>query len=109
MQKSLSSPPVRAEQGGENQASPSSIDAGAPPSELDVMLPKACEGLVLITQCITTVALEAEKYKGNKFDESVVGSNWNLKDYFTDIRYDSQGLVENLIGMFLFRATPTYF
>ncbi len=35
-------------------------DAGAAPfpQELDVMLPKACEALVLVAQCIITISLE---------------------------------------------------
>jgi ataxin-10 len=68
------------------------------PAELDVMLPKVCEALVLVTQCVTTIALEAEEHKGVQFAEGSVASISNMKDFFIDVRYSSQGLIENLIG-----------
>ncbi|KAJ2919512.1 hypothetical protein MD484_g885, partial [Candolleomyces efflorescens] len=68
-----------------------------PPAELDVMLPKVCEALVLVTQCVTTIALEAEEHKGVQFAEGSVASISNMKDFFIDVRYSSQGLIENLI------------
>ncbi|RXW23893.1 hypothetical protein EST38_g1948 [Candolleomyces aberdarensis] len=81
--------------------SPSS-DSGShsqsePPAELDVMLPKVCEALVLVTQCVTTIALEAEEHKGVQFSEGAVASISNMKDFFIDVRYSSQGLIENLV------------
>lgn len=62
------------------------------------MLPKVCEALVLVTQCITTIALEAEEHQGKQFQDGTIGSLSNMKDFFIDVRFSSQGLVENLIG-----------
>jgi ataxin-10 len=74
-------------------------DSREPLAELDVMLPKVCEALVLVTQCITTIALEAEESKDRQFD--AVGSITNMKEFFIDVRFSGQGLVENLIGKLL--------
>lgn len=60
------------------------------PQELDLLLPKVCEALVLITQCIVTLALAAE-------DDDA--SNDELKIFFNDARSDrGEGLVESLLG-----------
>lgn len=69
--------------------------SGEPLKELDVMLPKVCEALVLVTQCITTIALEAEESNDQHFD--AVGTITNMKEFFIDVRFSGQGLVENLI------------
>ncbi|KAJ2934873.1 hypothetical protein H1R20_g2233, partial [Candolleomyces eurysporus] len=68
-----------------------------PPAELDAMLPNVCEALVLVTQCVTTIALEAEEHKGVQFSEGAVASISNMKDFFIDVRYSGQGLIENLV------------
>lgn len=50
-------PPPSTEVAGEEQP-----DAAPPPLQnLDLLLPKVCEALVLVTQCLTTVALRAEE------------------------------------------------
>ncbi|EIW58745.1 uncharacterized protein TRAVEDRAFT_29229 [Trametes versicolor FP-101664 SS1] len=52
-----SNPPPSTEVAGEEQP-----DAAPPPLQnLDLLLPKVCEALVLVTQCLTTVALRAEE------------------------------------------------
>lgn len=69
------------------------------PRELDVMLPKACEALVLVTQCIITVCLQAEEQEALLEDcLSDYRSFTNLKSYFIRKRRDDQGIVETLIG-----------
>ncbi|PPQ62894.1 hypothetical protein CVT24_006292 [Panaeolus cyanescens] len=71
-----------------------------PPSELDVMLPKVCEALVLVTQCIVTICLEAEEVQirvnngVTKLDGFI-----NLKSYFIQKQYHEQGIVESLIEL----------
>ena len=77
-------------------------DAGAAPfpQELDVMLPKACEALVLVAQCIITISLEAEEQQA-RLDEgtSTYASFTNMKGYYAHKQHDGEGLVESLIGM----------
>lgn len=52
-----SNPPPSTEVAEEEQP-----DAAPPPLQnLDLLLPKVCEALVLVTQCLTTVALRAEE------------------------------------------------
>jgi len=61
------------------------------------MLPKVCEALVLVTQCIVTIILASQGAQVSP--DSEVGSVDNLQDYFNNINNpDSIGLVENLIG-----------
>ena len=71
--------------------------------ELDVMLPKVCEALVLITQCIITTCLEAEEQQA-RLDEgiSTFVTFTNMKTYFNQKRRDGKGVVEVLIGMHSF-------
>lgn len=107
MQRALGNPKLQSTAPAVNKASDSghafsSSVSQEPPSELDVMLPKVCEAMVLVTQCITTIALEAEEHQGKQFDEGTVGTISNMKDFFIDVRYSSQGLIENLIGMLPF-------
>ena len=70
------------------------------PQELDVMLPKACEALVLVAQCIITISLEAEEQQA-RLDEgtSTYASFTNMKGYYAHKQHDGEGLVESLIGM----------
>lgn len=100
MQKTLGS--VKAShsssKGTDAASSPGSHSQSEPPAELDVMLPRVCEALVLVTQCVTTIALEAEEHKGVQFPEGATVSISNMKDFFIDVRYSGQGLIENLIG-----------
>lgn len=74
-----------------------------PPAELDAKLPKACEALVLITQCIVTISLEAEEQK-MLFQEgrSPLTKFKNMKEYFNEKKSSDQGIVESLIGLYCF-------
>lgn len=79
-----------------------SAQSGSPgiPQELDVMLPKVCEALVLITQCIVTICLEAEEQQtrlDNGFPNS--GPFTNMKNYFILKRHAEVGVVEDLIEL----------
>ncbi|KAG6891267.1 hypothetical protein C0995_008519 [Termitomyces sp. Mi166 len=90
--------------------SPSSADVSSddsstpeflPPVELDAMLPKVCEALVLVTQCIITITLEAEGENGENVNESrddVLEPG--LKTFFLETHSNDGGIVENLIGKF---------
>ncbi|KAF8202194.1 spinocerebellar ataxia type 10 protein domain-containing protein [Pholiota molesta] len=53
------------------------------PQELDVMLPKVCEALVLVTQCIVTICLEAEEQQ-TRLEEgtSTYTAFTNMKGYY---------------------------
>ncbi|KAJ7050514.1 spinocerebellar ataxia type 10 protein domain-containing protein [Mycena amicta] len=63
--------------------------SSAPLASLDVMLPKACEALVLVTQCIVTVTLG-----------SSAGIEQSSQDYFNQVKSpeSSVGLLESLTG-----------
>lgn len=64
-----------------------------PPAELDIMLPKVCEALVLVTQCIITITLGADDVQDQGAE-----SEYNLKTFFNKPRSSDRGLVECLIG-----------
>jgi ataxin-10 len=71
-----------------------------PPAELDVKLPKVCEALVLITQCIVTISLEAEEQRMLfKEGRSSLTNFKNMKEYFNEKKSSDQGIVENLIDL----------
>lgn len=72
-----------------------------PPAELDVMLPKVCEALVLVTQCIVTIALEADEQRSSR-DQNMplADSESDLKGFFIETRSSGCGVVESLIGEF---------
>jgi ataxin-10 len=70
-----------------------SLISGTIPRELDIRLPKACEALVLLTQCMVTLSLAAE----SKSPESRSGTN--LKKFFNEQERGKQGVVESLVGM----------
>ena len=81
--------------------SSSSFPSGPIPisEELDVMLPKVCEALVLVTQCIITVCLEAEEQQ-TRLEEGVSTFTdfTNMKSYYIQKKHDGYGIVESLIG-----------
>lgn len=65
-------------------------EVNAQPHELDLLLPKVCEALVLITQCITTVTLEED-------DANLCADN-KLKAFFNEARSEGgEGLIESLL------------
>lgn len=57
--------------------------------ELDLLLPKACEALVLITQCIVKISLLSE-------DQRTVDTRAIFRDASST---DGQGTAESIIGM----------
>lgn len=67
-----------------------------PPADLDVMLPKVCEALVLVTQCIVTITLGADE---PEHTDQGVKSEYNLKSFFNETRSNDRGLVESLIEL----------
>jgi ataxin-10 len=74
-----------------------------PPAEVDAKLPKVCEALVLITQCIVTISLEAEEQRMLfKEGRSSLTTFKNMKEYFNERKSSDQGIVENLIGLYCF-------
>lgn len=67
-------------------------------TSLDIMLPKVCEALVLVTQCMVTVAIEAEDnavHMGLQEDDD---PKTNMKNYFNEVRTSGIGIIESLIG-----------
>lgn len=75
-------------------ATPTAASAQQPLQELDMILPKVCEALVLITQCIVTIALLLEDSSA-----SIPSSAATVQDTLNEMRSPSgQGLVESLIG-----------
>ncbi|KAG6813819.1 hypothetical protein H0H92_006763 [Tricholoma furcatifolium] len=78
-----------------DETSSNDLSTFQPPQELDVMLPKVCEALVLVTQCMVTIVLQAD---GEPADESNVASpEHNLKAFFNETRSSDGGIVESLI------------
>jgi ataxin-10 len=60
------------------------------------MLPKVCEALVLVAQCIVTIILGADEPKHTQ--DQGVKAEYNLKTFFNETRSSDRGLVESLIG-----------
>jgi ataxin-10 len=73
------------------------------PQELDVMLPKICEALVLVSQCMITICLSVDP-------TSPAGEaprqTFDLRAYFNEKLADGPGVVEQLIGERLYRQGP---
>lgn len=88
--------------------SESSQQSPPPPAfaaELDVMLPKVCEALVLVTQCVVTITLEAEERSLQEQVPSSSATETNLKNFFNDSRSPSDhGFPESLVGMCFSRS-----
>lgn len=68
---------------------------------LDVMLPKACEALVLVTQCMVTIAIEAEEYAVQMGLQEDASPRTNMRNYFNEARTSGVGVAESLIGEFI--------
>ena len=66
-----------------------------PPAVLDATLPRVCEALVLVTQCIITITLEADQTENFP---NQTGSESGLKTFFTQVRFSDVGLLESLLG-----------
>jgi ataxin-10 len=74
-----------------NEESPDGTNE--PPKELDLLLPKTCEALVLATQCIVQIALLSEEQRIT--DASAV----DLRAIFRDgTSFDGQDTAESIIG-----------
>lgn len=71
--------------------------------ELDLMLPKACEALVLVAQCLVTILLQAEEAGSQEegSDSGVTSAKVEvikLRDIANQaIDVDGQGVVESLV------------
>jgi ataxin-10 len=73
-----------------------------PPRDLDLFLPKVCEALVLVTQCIVTITLVEEEGDG---DASMWVDNQvhELKSFFNEARsHGGDGLIESILGLSIF-------
>lgn len=68
-----------------------------PLAELDVMLPKVCEALVLVSQCVVTVTLDAEKESSSHGTPSA--SLQNIRAFFNELRFENHSLAESLIEL----------
>lgn len=67
--------------------------------QINLMLVKACEGLVLVTQCMVTVTLgsEMQRERIEKGDMSL--ENYiDMKSFFNRKKYQESGMAESLIG-----------
>lgn len=68
--------------------------------QINMTLPKVCEALVLVTQCVVTLCLEAEERRARiENGSSTYDEITNMKDYFNRKKYQENGMVENLIGI----------
>ncbi|OBZ74211.1 hypothetical protein A0H81_05856 [Grifola frondosa] len=95
----------RAESDAIDHAAPSSGSDSSPlaPQELDLLLPKVCEALVLVTQCLTSITLRAEEaectYTRSAGPEAQLGAPLSPKQVLaTAVTSDGRGLVEILTG-----------
>lgn len=78
-------------------------DTPLPMGELDLLLPKVCEALVLVTQCLTSLTLQSEEVKISASQGRLAAEPEDLKLYVSDARSISDvGFVESLIGELLF-------
>ncbi|GLB41722.1 putative spinocerebellar ataxia type 10 protein domain containing protein [Lyophyllum shimeji] len=81
----------------DEQSTPKPVHPGIP-AELDVMLPKVCEALVLVTQCVVTITLEADQTKVDQNQDMTAEPD--LKAFFNETRSpDDGGVVESLIDL----------
>lgn len=85
-----------------DDAGPSVTDLSQLPShrlaELDVMLPKACEALVLVTQCIITITLGEAGSQPTKGSPSPEPKSEKSPTAYFNKCIDNRGVVESLIG-----------
>lgn len=85
-----------------------------PPHELDLLLPKVCEALVLVTQCVITITLDEEEGDDDEEDDADA-SMWvdnegnELRTQFNEARSAAgEGLAESLLGLLLnFKFFPS--
>ena len=94
-------------------SSPNSSNSDAPGSfpvdELDLLLPKVCEALVLVVQCLTSLTLQEEDKKGKEAETIRLSASpvktLNPKGYIVNAQShsaDDVGFIEALLGELLF-------
>ncbi|KAJ4000874.1 spinocerebellar ataxia type 10 protein domain-containing protein [Lentinula boryana] len=79
-----------------------SDDTHSPPAELDVLLPKVCEALVLTAQCIITIILAAHGsyHQGSPTSSnSTASTHENIHAFFKEVYQEGLGLVENIVEL----------
>lgn len=68
--------------------------------QINMMLPMVCEALVLVTQCILTLCLEAEYQRARVENGSSTYDNFtNMQEYYNRKEYQESGMVESVIGI----------
>ncbi|KAJ3732029.1 spinocerebellar ataxia type 10 protein domain-containing protein [Lentinula guzmanii] len=79
-----------------------SDDKQVPPAELDVLLPKVCEAIVLTVQCIITIILAAHgsHHQGSPTSSnSTASTHENIHAFFKEVHQEGLGLVENIVEL----------
>jgi ataxin-10 len=77
------------------------VDKTSALQQINVMLFKVCEGLVLVTQCIVTLSLESEMQRERvESGESTMSDYVDMKNFFNRKKYQENGMIESLIGAF---------
>jgi ataxin-10 len=75
-----------------------------PPQELNMLLPKVCEAMVLVVQCLSTACLQEEDAGEGSMDatESRTRTSPLTRDLLLDplSSDDNTGVLEHLVGMF---------
>ena len=87
-------------------------DDASPPQELDLLLPKVCEALVLVTQCLTSLCLISEESANAPSptpiqcapDDNAPRRRPTKDDVSSAVSPSGQGLIEILIGTRCWRA-----
>ena len=80
------------------------------PVKLDVILPKVWEALVLVTQCIISITLEAEGQGRDQDEDSTTPSinpSNKMRQFFNGQRSSNQGMAEHLIRKCASPAPPS--
>ncbi|KAH7872988.1 spinocerebellar ataxia type 10 protein domain-containing protein [Lentinula edodes] len=77
------------------------VDVQGPPAQLDVLLPKVCEALVLTAQCIITITLAAHSHHHSSptSSNSTASTHESIHAFFNQIHLEGVGLVENLVEL----------
>lgn len=82
----------------------------APPSEVDPLLPKVCEALVLVSQCATSIILHAEDNQA-QYEHSITTAgeiHHFPKAFFNEERSSDQMLAESVIGQLFIWCPVTH-
>ena len=75
------------------------LDKTSALQQINLMLVKACEGLVLVTQCMVSVTLGSEMQR-ERIEKGDLGlkSYVEMKNFFNRKKYQESGMAESLIG-----------